>query len=41
MTKPRLHKKVGYWFCSCPGCLGPVGLGRTPKEAFDDWRNHG
>ena len=32
--KPHLHKRYGRWECEARGL---VGLGKTPKEAFQLW----
>ena len=36
--KPRLIKIFGIWRCATHP--QKVGLGFTPKQAFDDWMQH-
>ena len=37
MAKPRIMKtRLGRWSCSM--CNTEIGLGSTPQEAYQDWR---
>jgi hypothetical protein len=40
--KPRIRKRFGIWYCGWPGATGgiwpPYGHGRTPAEAYADWK---
>lgn len=38
--KPHLRMYLGVWHCGFPRFGGLVGLGYTPKQAYERWARH-
>jgi hypothetical protein len=36
--KPRIYKKNGLWFCRL--WAWRVGIGYSPRAAYEDWKRH-
>jgi len=37
-SKPKIYKQNGWWVCFCTIGYG-LGLGSSPKKAYDNWIN--
>ena len=40
VQKPRIRKINDLWYCFTKQTTRWLGMGYTPKDAYDDWQRH-